>query len=655
MDKKSVLHVIDAKYDGESDLTFDEMFDNSKFDTLYAITYSSTFDIVYNLAKKFNHLEIIFGCSKVLNGTISSVLAAQEYSVTLMKQNKHFEELLEMIKSGRLTLYLLKGRISHEKLYCLSGDNGATRIITGSANMTTPALRGLQDEGIIRFEDDQKAYDAFLKDFLQAKNNSVTKLEIDNLNTTILSETSAQETPVFAVIEKEKEIYIPVPVSEMPDDYDFINNVKDIEIDNTVVFDEFIKTPNTIDGKRKYRSDALHSALMSIALREEDNEKKKKEYIRFEVDKENGNVKFNDANFNEFVREKYSKKSTYTDLSCIRDYMDTFSKFHGDTEGMKDVVWKLICYAFASPYICELRRISYKTGYTYTPFPMYALICGESDSSKTVMTRVVSRLMTGVDPTSFDSETFTSTILLKGLKSHQVGIPIYINDLTKDQWSSHSGKILKNDNFEYKNPKYDCPVTIMTTNNVKTLKPEESKRCILLRTTAFLEKSTSLAESKRISDLLDSLSPNLYLEYLKWMTPEIKKMKERMLTGDSDFIPDIVNLSSKVLCEICKAEFGTTFDFMRLLNINEDYLGDNGVGKTKVKELIDYFYAQPEMFTFKKNGHVVVKFEQCYQADRYKNELPRSLCQNISGQTIICDEIQLKKIGIKKPILKRRI
>lgn len=651
-----ILNVIQSSYINCEQRTFDELFDDEKFDTLHAITYSSTFDVVYELASKFNHTEIIFGYGKVLNGKISAALASQKESVTLMKKSKHFDELIQMIRDGKLELYLLKGRVSHEKLYCLSGENNAFRVITGSANMSRPALNGNQAECIIEYNE-EAAYNAFMRQFLRDKMDSTTELDPELINTTSMDDSSVQETPIFGVIEKEKEVYIPVPVNASDTDYDefqFISNVNDIIKDETTVFDEMIRLPSINNDKRRYRNDALQKALMTLALREEADEKVKKEFIQFQVNKETGQATFNGADFDKFVIDNFSKQTIKSDIDGLAAYMESFEIFRGDVYGMKDVMWRLLCYSFASPFICELRRTAIKCGYTGSLFPMYVLVCGRSDSSKTVMTRVIGRLMSGKDVTNYDSDTFTKTTLLKGLKAHQIGLPIFINDLTGDQWTNHAGKILKQDNFEIKNPKYDCPATIITTNDVKSLKEEESKRCVLLRTTAILDKSVALSEGKHITDLLDSLSPHFYMEYLRRMSEQTTIMKNRMLNGDSDYTPDLMSLSSNVIIDICKDECGFVYDFMKPLSLNEDYLGDSSVGRDKVRELIDYWETQPDMFTFKRNGKVVVRFDKSYVAERYKNELPRNICYDSNNMVIICDEDALHDIGIKKPLFRKR-
>lgn len=139
--------------------SFDEIFDAEKYDTLRMITYSTSFDKIYDVAQRFAHTEIIFGASEVLTGKMPALIHAQKYSVNLVKKSKRFNELVEMEKEKRLNLYLLKEQVSHEKIYILSGASGKTLVVIGSANFTQRAFGKEQREFSVAFEDDYDSND----------------------------------------------------------------------------------------------------------------------------------------------------------------------------------------------------------------------------------------------------------------------------------------------------------------------------------------------------------------------------------------------------------------------------------------------------------------------------------------------------------------
>lgn len=92
------------------------------FDTLHAVTYSSSIDFIGKLLPMFEKIEIILGFERVLGG-LHDILAYQQVTLEELQSvfNKKEKELLERIDEESLKLYLLKDKISHKKMYMLRG------------------------------------------------------------------------------------------------------------------------------------------------------------------------------------------------------------------------------------------------------------------------------------------------------------------------------------------------------------------------------------------------------------------------------------------------------------------------------------------------------------------------------------------------------
>ena len=58
-----VLDVVEMAFTGARSLSWQELF--AGFDTLHAITYSSSMGFVWELVEKFGQAEILFGCEEV--------------------------------------------------------------------------------------------------------------------------------------------------------------------------------------------------------------------------------------------------------------------------------------------------------------------------------------------------------------------------------------------------------------------------------------------------------------------------------------------------------------------------------------------------------------------------------------------------------------
>ena len=76
------------------------------------------------------------------------------------KDEKHLQ-ILARVRSGKARFYVVTKYIVHAKLYLLSGSEGRTRVIVGSANLSERAFGGNQPETLVKFDDDPKAWEHY--------------------------------------------------------------------------------------------------------------------------------------------------------------------------------------------------------------------------------------------------------------------------------------------------------------------------------------------------------------------------------------------------------------------------------------------------------------------------------------------------------------
>jgi hypothetical protein len=153
-DAHKKLDVVKAEFTGVDSETWEELF--SGFDNLYAITYSSGIDFICRVISKFKNAEIIFGFEDIISYSLQEIIAYQIKTIERIKlaANKNKVDLLSRIDAGTLNLFVSRKQLSHEKLYCLRTEGGETRVITGSANMSSLAFSGRQRENIICMENE---------------------------------------------------------------------------------------------------------------------------------------------------------------------------------------------------------------------------------------------------------------------------------------------------------------------------------------------------------------------------------------------------------------------------------------------------------------------------------------------------------------------
>lgn len=142
------LEVINATFNKFETLDYSELFEG--FNQMYAITFSTGIDFMYKLLEKFNYAEVIFGNEKVIPSGLKTIMAVQgTLPVYIAEKFKKSNKIGEMIENETLNLYVAREFKSHEKIYILKAKDGRTRVITGSANMSSNAFNGFQREDII--------------------------------------------------------------------------------------------------------------------------------------------------------------------------------------------------------------------------------------------------------------------------------------------------------------------------------------------------------------------------------------------------------------------------------------------------------------------------------------------------------------------------
>lgn len=102
-----------------------------------------------------------------LVGEAYSLLEAVTLSESAADAIRGKKDLVDMMSQNDLLVRSPKLLIDHRKLYLLKADDGRTRVIKGSANMTGSAWSENQMESY-EVDDSQEAYEAYLEDFESA-------------------------------------------------------------------------------------------------------------------------------------------------------------------------------------------------------------------------------------------------------------------------------------------------------------------------------------------------------------------------------------------------------------------------------------------------------------------------------------------------------
>ena len=160
-DKKNIMkfkkkQLIDVQY-----APYEEMF--SGFNKIQAITFSYDLSFINNIMKYFDTAEIILGAKFIFDKDemlprLLADAAALKNDITKDKR------LSNMLKNGDLIIKVSTSIVDHRKLYILSADDGRTRVLSPSANLSWSAWNGSHLENY-EYDDGEAGYEDAINDF----------------------------------------------------------------------------------------------------------------------------------------------------------------------------------------------------------------------------------------------------------------------------------------------------------------------------------------------------------------------------------------------------------------------------------------------------------------------------------------------------------
>lgn len=134
--------------DERRDLKIEEIFDVSKYNKIKAVTYSVDESFLNNYFSGFSEVELIIGIpdSKVQARGYNAVKNILNFNNQISKEEQiNFFEKLSRKNQNHIMERKWKLKVPfkvsiHSKFYLLEGENGETRLIVGSANLSSQAF-----------------------------------------------------------------------------------------------------------------------------------------------------------------------------------------------------------------------------------------------------------------------------------------------------------------------------------------------------------------------------------------------------------------------------------------------------------------------------------------------------------------------------------
>ena len=559
--------------------SWEELFDG--FTALQAITFSSSLEMLLRLADRLDDMEIVFGSENILSrehlalAQASQTIQAYGFADALVDQKALVEalarllgrtgqRLLERVAAGTLRFRLLRGRPSHEKLYLLSGPAGR-RVVTGSANLSLAAFEGRQHEVYVAF-DGEAAWDLFdgyyqrdWRDSVPVEADALVVQRADGAPAAREAPLALEEVPIVRVLKAGvalvDEAPRPVPPGFAADALRTAAalgaELKDLALPKDRAGRTIVNAASVLRVLRGYRARPLGEAT-------EDR------IPRADIDWASGEVRLDGA---PWLRpdDTIAAADIARDARIMVDYLGSFRSFFGNGPGAVEVYWAFLVWLYSAPAAPHLRQAAVPVGIDPWVYPVYAVLFGRSSGGKTLFTRIAARSMFGFEK-MIRSGQFTANRAL-GLRDRLGAIPLLIDDVTRDKFSSHVPDLVRTDQ-EVGN-QY-APVVLTTNRDVTSIPPDLTKRMVTCHIDAAIPENRSVTE--RIARRTPSeIGTALYRAYLQRLIPEVRAMRAE-IDAEPEGFPDLLACSAAVLRGVLGEALGELPAWAKPLTFG-DYFG----------------------------------------------------------------------------------
>lgn len=606
------LDVVSAEFLGAETMSWEELFEG--FDSLYAITYSSGMDFICKVLRKFDRAEIIFGFDEIISYSLQEIMAYQLKTVERLREkaSKNKLDLVSQIDNGTLRLLVARKQLSHEKVYLLESQDGRKRVVMGSANMSHLAFSGSQRENIC-YMDGEKAFDWYYSCYEQLRDDSSDDITSSAIALADDGE-NIEEIPIAQTVKVRKALVIE-PQAETREEVRFVLDVKSL----AGKFASFVPKADKI-GRIMLAPETIMQTRRRLVAANIQEKELRSEYPQLVVDVETKSVTLNDVTLD----LNPNSEDIANDVALFLEYMQGYEKFHGDVVTMQARYFEFANWFFVTPFLAHMRNMAILYNQNLLPYPVFGLVYGQSKAGKTSFLETMLKMMIG-QKTKLSAPEFTRTSI-ENLKRTVKGAPIIVDDLTQTRFSTHAIETIKDDDFGVAERLLHYPAVVISANeDVKAVAPEVIRRTVICRVQPSL-KNTELMKSSIVRRVQRNIGTALYREYLRRMFDEIPDMLEELKSDDDASAPDILAVSSGILCAIIKEHTDKDVPFfVRQLTL-DDYFSEKVTGSHAIKVICSAWKVNRKAFVVNK------KFEQLrydagtvWEADRIIKELPEDL------------------------------
>ena len=536
LDDLGGLRVVDAKFLDEHQFSWD-LF--SGFDSLKVLTYSASVNAIVRMLDKYsyNKFECVFGYEGVLRD-IKDVLSFQKVvigstraAIMGLKDERHIH-ILEKVNSGEARFYVLRKYIAHAKLYLLSDINGHTRVIVGSANLSERAFSGRQPETLVKFDNDENAWQHYNRMFERIKKDSSDEIplpkeriitaDIEITDTPVMTNSSATliiDTPSA----EELEVSAPVQISKVEKVVAAISP----SISSAI--------PPVRGGKQRITPEVKRDIgrIRLVKSAEEADSR------YFSLDRVNRTALLSGERF----PLEWNDTEVSADANLLVNYFKNYEgAFEGNVPRLQRDYFIFMAWLYFSPFICDMRSLALLQDRDVIRFPSFAIIFGKSNCGKTSLVDTLMTSMFGYTRT-IPKDNFTASNL-RALQQAYKRFPVVFDDIGRSAFIRHGKEMIKN---EMQLPVAENPGFVVSMNAEPQSFPDEIvKRSMMIYTTTALPPHNEELRQRlqsTIQEMRHGLTGHLYRRYLVEVMDQLdnERLPEDWLALSSGVLSNVIS------------------------------------------------------------------------------------------------------------------
>ena len=561
-----------------------------------------------------------------MNYDLHEIMAYQQRTIEKIRDTASSNkiDLVKRIDDGVLKMFVADKKLSHEKLYLLVANDGRKRVVTGSANMSYSAFKGLQRENIVYIDGD-KAFDWYFQQYEELKTNSTSEITRTALGVEDFIE-GIEELPIFKKVKVQKAMIIEKE-NLSTDNVRFVFSVDDLS-------KQYKKSIPPADRKGKVflSPEKIVETRRRLIENKRIDQEMRSEYPALVLDYDNKRAILNDSIIDLYPDPEYIRR----DVSLFIEYMNGYEKFYGNVAEMQSKYYAFAVWFLTSPFMAAMRITAERNNRPQLPYPVFGLIYGKSKAGKTSFLETLLKMMIG-QKTKLVAPDFTRTNI-DSLKRVVKGAPIIVDDLNQSRFSTHAIEMIKNDDFGVLENNESFPAVVISANeDVKAVAPEIIRRTVICHVQAGLT-NREVMRDRIVRKVQSNIGTALYREFLRRMFDVIPSLIDELMDQTIEYNPDILEEASSVfheiLAEYCEGELPS---FIRKLSL-DDYFGEKITSSQAIDTIRRAWMINKKAFIYdKKQNTLTYNAGQNWDASYIVKELPEDLEAKQSRELVVFD------------------